>query len=193
MKKETFRKYQLTTNKGRVFTEVVAKDPEQAKAIINTYLSNPCEWIAKVLQTGLLPDCQKPTKTLTEQRLNVEILKDLKEGSLNLCSSYSSSLYTGYAEYEKGKEYIGVNFEYDYRYKRIDWDILPVFSVTITSIYDYEGDEYTNLDDNLLSLIEKQLEDDINDCDDLDRWIDWGVDEDRLHFEDDTPAYPITL
>ena len=126
-------------------------------------------------------------------KLNERLRKELKEGQLKLSSAYSEDLYKGYAEYKNNGEYIGVNFEYDFTYRSYQGDIVPEFNIEVFSILDYEGDEITNIDYDVERLLAEQIAEDINNDYDVERWANWGVDEDRLYFEDTTPDYPITL
>lgn len=193
MKKETFRKFTLITNEGRYYTNVVAKDQDQAISIIDTYLG-PNTWVSKInTEPYIASELLEPTKTLQELKLNERLRKELKEGQLKLISATNDKLYTGSAEYENNGEYILVNFEYDFTYKSYGGDIVPEFSLEVNSIYDYEGDEVTNIDYDIKRLLAEQIAEDINNDYDVERWASWGVDEDRLYFEDTTPDYPITL
>jgi hypothetical protein len=194
MKKETLREFTLITKKGRYYNDVVAKDRDEATAIIDSYLERN-DWVAKVWTNPISgKELLQPTKTLKEYKLNELLRNDLKEGKLKLSSAYSENKYSeGTAEYENNGEYICVNFEYDFSYTRSGYDIIPEFTIDVISIYDYEGDEYNNLDHDVTRLLANQIAEDINNDYDVERWANWGVDEDRLYFEDDTPAYPITL
>ena len=193
MKKETFREFTLITNEGRYFTYIVAKDKDQAKAIVDSYLGT-YERVVKINYEPISGrEFLAPSQTLPELKFSERIRKELKEGQIKLVSAYSEDLYKGYAEYENNGEYIGVNFEYDFTYIRSGYDRIPEFSIEVTTIYDYEGDEITNIAYDVARVLANQIAEDINDDNDLDRWLSWGVDEDELDFYDDTPAYPITL
>lgn len=103
--------------------------------------------------------------------------------------NYSEGLF----EVKINEKYACIYFYYDFDYKADNsGNILPEFTIEVTEIFDFEGEEITLKNGTLYSVAEDLIKD-ILDNEDLDTWLYFGVDEERLYFEDDTPAPPITL
>jgi hypothetical protein len=100
---------------------------------------------------------------------------------------------SGSFEVKIGNSYIMISFYFDFEYKRDSYyNIVPEWKIEVTEIYDFEGDLIEVKNPDLYSLLEDKIQT-ILEGEDLDTWLTFGVDEERIYFEDDTPALPITL
>jgi hypothetical protein len=100
---------------------------------------------------------------------------------------------TGLLEVKIKEKYACIYFYFDFDYKADNsGNILPEFTIEVTEVFDFDSEEITLKSGTLYSVAEDLIKD-ILDSEDLDTWASFGVDEERLYFEDDTPNLPITL
>ncbi|CAB4152681.1 hypothetical protein UFOVP611_25 [uncultured Caudovirales phage] len=94
-------------------------------------------------------------------------------------------------KYKYGRKHLFGQFDFEINYKGDRWECLPDFEIDNLKFTDEDDNEIALRPENM-KRIETDIVDQLNNMDFEDQ-INFGVDEDRVRFYDDTPAQPITL
>jgi hypothetical protein len=94
-------------------------------------------------------------------------------------------------KHKYGRKFIYGSFDYYVNYNADRWECLPEWETYNLKFTD-EDDNEIKLRPVNIARIENQIELYFNELD-YEQMINWGADEDKIRFYDDTPAYPITL
>ena len=94
-------------------------------------------------------------------------------------------------KHKYGRNFIYGRFDCYVDYEADRWECLPVMKFYNLKIEDCEENEITLRPANL-ERIKKYIESYFEQLD-YEEWLQWGADEDKIRYYDDTPADPITL